>query len=91
MDRKLVLAFNTAYTADATPEEKQLVNDMLQVWGKLEPAAAKNPSIFRKGILFGLALQKAIAAGEIILPEVKAKRKAKTTTEQQEPEGTTSE
>jgi len=81
MDRKLVLAFNTAYTADATAEEKQLVNDMLQVWGKLEPAAAKNPSIFRKGILFGLSMQKAITAGQITIPPVRAKRPA---TKQQE-------
>ena len=69
MDRKLVLNFNAAYAAEAAPEEKQLVNDLLVVWGKLEPAAAKNPALIRKGVLFGMSLQKAITEGRIILPE----------------------
>ena len=76
MDRKLVLNFNAAYAAEAAPEEKQLVNDLLVVWGKLEPAAAKNPALIRKGVLFGMSLQKAITEGRIILPEVRVKRQA---------------
>ena len=91
MDKRTVIAFNKAFAAEPTEQEKQLVNEMLTIWGKFEMTAGKSPAIYRKGILFGMALQQAIAAGEIILPEVKAKRKAKTTTEQQEPEGTTSE
>lgn len=84
MDRRTVIAFNAAYAAEPTEQERQLVNELLTVWGKLEPGAGKSPSIYRKGILFGLALQKAIAAGKIILPEVKPKRKTKTETELQE-------
>lgn len=76
MDRNLVLNFNAAYAAEATPEEKQLVNDMLLVWGKIEPAAAKNPALLRKGCLFGLALQKAITAGQIRIQPVRPKRQA---------------
>lgn len=74
MERTLVINFNKAYSADSTPEEKQLVNDLLTVWGKLEPAAARNPALIRKGILFGIALQKAIAAGEIIIRPVRERR-----------------
>lgn len=80
MDKNTVIAFNTAYAAEPTEAEKQLVNDMLNIWGKLEATAGRNPSNYRRGVLFGLALQKAIAAGEIILPEVRAKRKEKTAT-----------
>ncbi len=75
-DRRLVIDFNTAYATDATPEEEQLVNELLTVWGKLEPAAAKSPAAYRKGILFGLALQKAIAAGQIQIRPLKGNSKA---------------
>ena len=76
MDRRLVLSFNAAYAAEATPEEEQLINDMLLIWGKLEPAAAKSPALLRKGCRFGMQLQKAITAGQIIIPPVRAKRQA---------------
>ena len=85
MDKRTVIAFNTAYATEPTEPEKQLVNDMLNIWGKLEPTAGKSPAMYRRGILFGIALQKAIAAGEIMLPEAKPKRKNKATTNQQEP------
>ena len=75
MDRRTVIAFNTVYATEATPEEKQLVNDLLTVWGKLEPAAAKSPSLYRRGILYGLALQKAITAGKVKLLPVRRNRK----------------
>lgn len=75
MDRTQVITFNLAYAAEATPEEKQLVNDMLSVWAKFETAAQKNPALLRKGILFGLALQKCIAAGTIIPKPAKRNRK----------------
>ncbi len=73
-DRRLVIDFNRAFAAEPTPEEKQLVNELLSIWGKLEPAAAKSPAAYRKGILFGMALQKAISGGEIIIRPVKEKR-----------------
>ncbi len=76
MNKYLVAGFNAVYSAEATPEEKQLVNDMLTVWGKFDSAAAKNPAMFRKGILFGLAMQKAINARKILIPPVREKRKA---------------
>ena len=82
MDKRTVIAFNKAYAADPTDKELQFVNDLLTVWGKLEPAAGKNPAIYRRGVLFGMALQKALATGEITLPEAKTKRKNKTATEQ---------
>lgn len=85
MDKRTVIAFNSAYAAEPTARELQLVNDMLSIWGKLEPAAGKSPAIYRKGILFGLALQKAITAGAVILPEVKPKRKDKGTPGLHEP------
>lgn len=84
MDKSTVIAFNTAYAAEPTEQEKQLVNDMLLVWGKLEPTAGKSPAMYRRGMLFGIALQKAVAAGEIILPKVKERRKEKTAAEQRE-------
>lgn len=81
MNKSTVIAFNRAYAVNATPEETQLVNDMLTVWGKFDQVAAKNPSMFRKGILFGIALQKSIVSGEIVLPEVRASRVKKKPTE----------
>lgn len=86
MDRRTVIAFNTVYAAEPTDREKQLVNELLAVWGRFETAAAKTPAIYRKGIFFGLALQKALTAGRVLLPEVKAKRKDKTEPEQLETE-----
>ena len=77
MDRRTVLAFNVAYTAVNAPAEKQLINDILLLWGKLEPAAKKNPAIVRRALFMGMALQKDIAAGNIILPDVVLKRKSK--------------
>ena len=84
MDKKTVIAFNKAFAAEPTERELQLVNDLLTVWGKLEPTAGRNPAIYRKGVIFGMALQKGIETGEITLPEARAKRKAKAQTEQQE-------
>lgn len=84
MDKRTVIAFNKAYATEPTERELQFVNDLLTVWGKLEPGAGKNPAIYRKGILFGMAVQKGIDAGVIPLPEAKPKRKAKTVTERQE-------
>ena len=84
MDRTLFLDFNKAFATEATAEEKQLVNDLLTVWAKLEPGAGRNPAIYRRAILFGIGLQKGITTGEIHLRPARAKRKAKTQTEQQE-------
>lgn len=84
MDKRTVIAFNKAYATEPTERELQFVNDLLTVWGKLEPGAGKNPAIYRKGIVFGMALQKGIETGEITLPEARTKRKAKTQPEQQE-------
>ncbi len=86
MDRTLFWDFNKAFAAEATAEEKQLVNDLLTVWGKLETGAGKNPAIYRRGILFGMALQKGINAGEIKLRPV---RRNKPKTKPQEPAGET--
>lgn len=69
MDKKTVLAFNAAYAAEPTKEEAQLVNDLLSVWAKLEPAAKKHPAIIKRGVFFGMAIQKAIAAGAVALPK----------------------
>lgn len=85
MDKRIVIAFNKAYAQEPTERELQFVNDLLTVWGKLEPTAGKSPAIYRKGILFGMALQKAVNAGEIVLPEARAKRKAKAQGETLEP------
>ena len=90
MDKRIVIAFNKAYGTEPTERELQFVNNLLTVWGKLEPTAGKTPAIFRKGILFGMALQQGIDAGEIVLPEVKPKRKAMATTAGREPAGETS-
>ena len=82
MDRKLVLNFNAAYAAEAAPEEKQLVNDLLVVWGKLEPAAGKNPALIRKGVLFGMSLQKEIANGNIKLWPVRKRNETRAKSEE---------
>ena len=76
--------FLTAYSHEATPGELSLIGDMMAVWAKLDPTARKNPAIYRRGILFGMALQQAITAGKVMLPEAKTKRQAKTATELQE-------
>ena len=34
MDKGMVVAFNEAYATEVTAEEKQLVSDVLAVWGK---------------------------------------------------------
>lgn len=74
MDRRIVIDFNKAYSMEAAPEERQLVTDLLTVWGKFETAAAKNPALIRKGILYGMALQKLIAAGEVSFRPIRGKR-----------------
>ena len=86
MDRRIVIDFNKAYSKEATPEEQQLVTDLLAVWGKFEAAAGKNPALFRKGILYGMALQKLIAAGEVSIRPLREKRQA-TKPEAQEQTG----
>lgn len=75
MDRNSIVSFNKAFAVEATDKEKQIVNEMLTVWGKFDPAVAKSPAMFRKGILFGLVLEKAVASGEIVLSDVRASRK----------------
>ena len=74
MDKTLVVDFYKVFAGVTTAEEIQLVNELLAVWGKLEKSPAKNPAMFRRGIVFGLSLQKAIAAGDIILRPVRLKK-----------------
>lgn len=74
MNRNTVTSFNLAYSYEPTGEVTQLIGDLLTVWGKLEPAAAKNPALIRKGIIFGLGLAEAIQKGEIKPEPLRAKR-----------------
>ncbi len=90
MDRKLFIDFNKAYSVEPTAEERQLVNDMLTVWGKLDTTATKHPAMYRQGILFGMALQRAITAGDICLKPVRRNRKGnkpEEPAENEHPEG----
>ena len=73
MNKQQVQSFNKAYSYEPTEQEAQLITDTLAVWAKLEPSAAKNPALLRKGAVFGLGLAAALAAGEITLPPVKKK------------------
>ena len=73
MNKTTVVSFNVAYSKEASQDEKQFVNELLSVWGKVEPAVAKNPSLMRKGIVFGMNLQKAIAEGVVTMPTPRAK------------------
>lgn len=73
MNKNTVINFNRAYSYSPTAEEKQLITELLSVWGKLEPSVGKTPATIRKGILFGMGLAAALAAGEIVLPPVKEK------------------
>ena len=73
MNKNTVMNFNRAFSYEPTAAESQLVNELLAVWGKLEPAAAKNPATIRKGIVFGMGLAAALTAGEITLQPVKSK------------------
>lgn len=77
MNKNTVVSFNKAYSFEATEQEAQLVNEMLLVWGKLESSVGKTPAAIRKGILFGMGLARALAAGEIVAPPVRAKRPGK--------------
>ena len=74
MDRRVVIDFNTAYSYEPTPEEKQLIADLLTVWGKLEASAGKNPALIRKGIVFGMGIKAAMANGDIIPRPVREKK-----------------
>ncbi len=75
MEKNMVVAFNTVYVSGASAEEKQILNDMLSIWGRLDTAVAKNPATYRRGILFGLAMEKAISKGEILLRPVREKKR----------------
>lgn len=79
MTKTQIKNFNLAYSYEPTDKEAQLITDVLAVWGKLEPSAAKSPALLRKGVVFGLGLAAALAAGKISLPEVKAKTAGKKT------------
>lgn len=79
MNKNTVMNFNRAFSYEPTAAESQLVNELLAVWGKLEPAAAKNPALLRKGVVFGMGLAAALAAGKITLPPVKEKTAGKRT------------
>lgn len=74
MDKTLMLDFNTAYGHEPTADEQQTINDLLAVWAKLDTAAKKNPSLIRKGIVFGLGLAEGIRAGKIQIRKARAKR-----------------
>lgn len=86
MNKKQVLAFNQAYSYEPTAAESQLVTELLTVWGKLEPAASKNPALIRKGIVFGLGLAAALEAGTVALPPVRVKKTAGTRPQEGQPE-----
>ena len=85
MNKQTVKAFNAAFAGEPTKREARLVSDLITLWGKLGGAAAKQPATIRRAIIFGMALQKAITAGEIDLPEERITRKKnkpqETTTE----------
>ena len=73
MNKNTVITFNRAFAFEPTKQEAQLINDMLAVWGKLDTTASRTPAAIRKGIIFGMGLASALAAGEIVLPEVREK------------------
>lgn len=73
MNKNTVINFNRAYSYEPSKQEDQLITELLSVWGKLEPSVGKTPATIRKGILFGMGLSTALAAGEITLPPVKEK------------------
>lgn len=79
MNKTQVQNFNQAYSYEPAEQEAQLINDTLAVWARLEPVAAKNPALLRKGVVFGMGLAAALAAGKITLPPVKEKTAGKRT------------
>lgn len=79
MNKTQVQNFNKAFTFEPTEQEAQLITDTLAVWAKLEPSTAKTPALIRKGVVFGMGLAAALAAGEIALPPVKKKAAGKRT------------
>ena len=86
MKRTQVTNFNTAYSYEPSSEMKQLIDDLLTVWGKLEPAAAKNPALIRKGVIFGLGLAKAVQRGQITPEPLRGKRITRRAAKQTENE-----
>lgn len=65
MNKQAVKQFYEAYGYEPTESEKATVKDMLAVWAKMEKAAAKNPALLRKGIVFGLGLAFSLMAGNV--------------------------
>ena len=64
MNKKRVLEFYTAFGYEPTPAQAELLKDMLNIWGRFEKSAAKNPALLRKGILFGMGLAFSLMAGK---------------------------
>ena len=81
MRKQAINYFNIAFTADHEDIERELVEEMIFVWSKIDPAARRRPATFRKAILFGMNLQQGIDAGVIDYPEPKEKSKRNATTE----------
>ena len=73
MNKKTLVAFNTVFALEPTPEEKRVISDLLAVWSKFDSTVAKHPAMFKRGVIFGMSMQKSITKGEITLPAAMAK------------------
>ncbi len=73
MEKNLVVDFYKVYSHDAERETEQTVNDLMAVWARLDKTVAKNPSVIRKGISFGMALAKCLADGSVKIHQPKKK------------------
>ena len=65
MKKQIVLDFYRVFGYEPTDEVKNLINELLGVWGKFDKQVAKNPALVRKSVLFGIGLSEEMLEGNI--------------------------
>ena len=65
MKKQIMLDFYRVFGYEPTAEVKNLINELLGVWGKFDKQVAKNPALVRKSIWLGISLADEMRKGNI--------------------------
>ncbi len=65
MNKQTMLDFYRVFGHDPAKDAEPVIKDLMAAWSKFDKQVAKNPSLVRKGIQFGIALAEEMRAGRI--------------------------
>lgn len=65
MNKQTMLDFYRVFGHDTAKDAEPVITDLMAAWSKFDKQVAKNPSLVRKAIQFGIALGEEMRTGRI--------------------------